>query len=53
MSDPWDAVTVRQTLLDGLASDADIFGLLSELAPLHPRNSTFPGEVFSTSPRRR
>jgi hypothetical protein len=28
------------------ARDADIFGLVSELAPLHPRNNTFPGEVF-------
>jgi hypothetical protein len=41
-----DAVTARQTLLDGLACDADIFELLSELAPLHPRDNTFPGEVF-------
>src|SRR5271170_7025509 len=43
---PEDAVTARQTLLDGLARDADIFELLSELAPLHPRDNTFPGEVF-------
>ena len=41
-----DTVTARQTLLDGLARDADIFQLLSELAPLHPRDNTFPGEVF-------
>jgi hypothetical protein len=41
-----DAVTARRVLLDGLARDADIFELLSELAPLHPRNNTFPGEVF-------
>jgi hypothetical protein len=27
-----------------LASGAQI--VLSELAPLHPRNDTFPGEVF-------
>jgi hypothetical protein len=26
--------------------DADIFEVLSELAPLHPRNDMFPGEVF-------
>src|SRR5690348_8334401 len=25
---------------------ADIFELVSELAPLHPRDNTFPGEVF-------
>ena len=39
-------MTARQTLLDGLARDAGIFELVSELAPLHPRQSTFPGEVF-------
>ncbi len=43
---PEDAVTARRVVLDGLALDADIFELLSELAPLHPRNNTFPGEVF-------
>jgi hypothetical protein len=43
---PEDAVTVRRVLLDGLARDADIFELVSELAPLHPRDNTFPGEVF-------
>ena len=43
---PEDAVTARQILLGGLARDADIFELLSELAPLHPRDNTFPGEVF-------
>jgi hypothetical protein len=41
-----DAVTVRRVLLDGLARDADIFELVSGLAPLHPRDNTFPGEVF-------
>jgi hypothetical protein len=43
---PEDTVIARRTLLDGLARDADIFELLSELAPLHPRDNTFPGEVF-------
>ena len=43
---PEDTVTARGVLLDGLARDADIFELLSELAPLHPRDNTFPGEVF-------
>ena len=38
-------MTARRVLLDGLARDADIFELVSELAPLHPRD-TFPGEVF-------
>ena len=39
-------MTARRVLLDGLARDADIFELVSELAPLHPRDHTFPGEVF-------
>jgi len=43
---PQDTVTARNVLLDGLARDADIFELVSELAPLHPRDNTFPGEVF-------
>jgi hypothetical protein len=43
---PDDATTARRMLLDGLARDADIFEVLSALAPLHPRNDTFPGEVF-------
>jgi len=36
----------RQTLLAGLARNADITELVSELAPLHLRDDTFPGEVF-------
>jgi hypothetical protein len=43
---PEDAMAARRALLDGLARDADIFQVLSGLAPLHPRNDTFPGEVF-------
>ena len=43
---PEDTVTARRILLDGLARDADISGLVSELALLHPRDNTFPGEVF-------
>ena len=39
-------MTARRVLLDGLARDADIFEVLSGLAPLHPRNDTFPGEEF-------
>jgi len=39
-------VTARRTLLDGLARDVDVFELVSELVPLHPRDDTFPGEVF-------
>jgi hypothetical protein len=41
-----DAATARLVLLDGLVRDADIFDIVSELAPLHPANNTFPGEVF-------
>jgi hypothetical protein len=43
---PEDAGTARRLLLDGLARDADVLELVSELAPLHPRDNTFPGEVF-------
>ena len=41
-----DAATARQVLLDRLASGTGMPGLLGELEPLHPRNNTFPGEVF-------
>jgi len=43
---PQDAATARRILLDGLARGAQVFELLGELEPLHPRNDTFPGEVF-------
>jgi hypothetical protein len=43
---PEDAMTARRALLNGLVGDADIFEVLSALEPLHPRNDTFPGEVF-------
>jgi hypothetical protein len=43
---PEDTRAARHVLLDGLARDTDIFDLVSELAPLHPRDNTFPGEVF-------
>lgn len=41
-----DAATARRILLDGLARDSEVSELAGELAPLHPGNSTFPGEVF-------
>ncbi|MFZ0161238.1 MAG: hypothetical protein WAL50_19585, partial [Kineosporiaceae bacterium] len=41
-----DAATARQILLDGLAHEIGVFEILNQLAPLHPRNNTFPGEVF-------
>ncbi len=43
---PQDAITARQILLDGLARDDDIFEVMAGLADLHPRDNTFPGEVF-------
>ena len=43
---PRDAATARRILLDGLARDSEVAELAGELAPLHPRNNTFPGEVF-------
>jgi hypothetical protein len=41
-----DAATARRILLGGLAQGSEVADLVRELAPLHPRNSTFPGEVF-------
>jgi hypothetical protein len=41
-----DAVTARRVLLGGLARNVGIFELASELAVLHSRDDTFPGEVF-------
>jgi len=43
---PQDAATARRILLDGMARDAEVSELSGELAPLHPRNNTFPGEVL-------
>jgi hypothetical protein len=43
---PEDAMSARRVLLGGLARDADVDELAGELAPLHPRNDTFPGEVL-------
>ena len=42
-------MTARRVLLDGLARDTDIFELVSELTPLHPRNNTFPARCSSAS----
>ncbi|MEP7023344.1 MAG: hypothetical protein ABJB47_05920 [Actinomycetota bacterium] len=43
---PQDAANARQILLDGLAQETEVVELVAELAALHPRNNTFPGEVF-------
>jgi hypothetical protein len=41
-----DAAAARRILLDGMARDTEVAGLVGELAPLHPRDNTFPGEIF-------
>jgi len=41
-----DAVTASQILLGGLARGSALPELADELQPLHPRDNTFPGEVF-------
>jgi hypothetical protein len=41
-----DAAAARRILLDGLARDDEVSKLVFELASLHPRDNTFPGEVF-------
>jgi hypothetical protein len=43
---PAEAAVATRKLLDGLAEDRDLSDIAAELAPLHPRNNTFPGEVF-------
>jgi hypothetical protein len=43
---PEDVVTARRILLAGLAEDAALPDLAGDLAPLHPGNDTFPGEVL-------
>ncbi len=43
---PEDAATAGRILLTGLAQDAALADLLRDLEPRHPRNNTFPGEVF-------
>jgi hypothetical protein len=43
---PQDAVTARGILLDGMARDSEVSELARGLAPLHPRDDTFPGEVL-------
>jgi hypothetical protein len=43
---PGDAAAARRILLDGLARDTEVARLAGELASLHPRGDTFPGEVF-------
>jgi hypothetical protein len=41
-----DALEAVQQLLSALVHESDVMKLTADLAPLHPRNNTFPGEVF-------
>jgi hypothetical protein len=41
-----DAASARRILLDGMARNTEVSELAGELAPLHPRDNTFPGEVL-------
>lgn len=43
---PDDAEAARRILLTGLAGGAALADLVGEIEALHPRNNTFPGEVF-------
>jgi hypothetical protein len=43
---PQDAAQAVELLLDALATGSDIFDTLDQIRPLHPKNNTFPGEVF-------
>jgi hypothetical protein len=43
---PRDAATARRILLGGMARDTGVSELAGELALLHPRDNTFPGEVL-------
>src|ERR1022692_3217342 len=43
---PAEAAAATRILLDGLAEDRDLPVIAAELAVLHPRNDTFPCEVF-------
>ena len=43
---PAEAAAATRILLDGLAEDRDLSDIAAELTPLHPRDDTFPGEVF-------
>jgi hypothetical protein len=41
-----DRLEALRRLLSGLADGADVHELVVSISPLHPKNNTFPGEVF-------
>ena len=43
-----DRREVLRRFLSGLAEGADVFEVTESVRDLHPRNNTFPGEVFMT-----
>ncbi|HUZ36089.1 MAG TPA: hypothetical protein VMV17_07155 [Streptosporangiaceae bacterium] len=43
---PAEAAAATRMLLSGLAEGRDLSDIAAELAPMHPRDDTFPGEVF-------
>ena len=43
---PEEAQAATERLLQAVETGTDIFEALDDIRPLHPRNNTFPGEVF-------
>ncbi len=43
---PEQAAEAVRLLLDALETGSDIFDALDQMRSLHPKNNTFPGEVF-------
>jgi hypothetical protein len=41
-----DALEAVKLLTGAVETNSDIFDALDEIRPLHPKNNTFPGEVF-------
>jgi hypothetical protein len=41
-----DAIAAVRLLSEVVESGGDIFDALEQIRPLHPKNNTFPGEVF-------
>ncbi len=44
---PEDAAAARRIVLDGLARDADLSELVTELEPLHPRLTLVNGTILT------